>query len=139
MKKRNVIILSIICILCTVLGYIQYGQDEEVVSSRNLTFANGYVLDIALVVNRPYITDEKGFAREMLKKCMDNSFQNILFSNDWKGYPNGLNITVYLDKRDWETKTEAFHIHYVSKLKYLYNIKEQPEKFSIKIESCRYK
>ena len=46
------------------------------------------------------------FARKVIQMCRENSFHSIRFSTDINGYPSGVDITVYLNRKDLE-KGEA--------------------------------
>ena len=53
---------------------------------------------ISVIANKVWISDKEKIAEELVKKCIENNFQEIMFSYDLRGYPNGLHITVYTNK-----------------------------------------
>ena len=61
---------------------------------------------LKVVANSSRIDDKEAFARKVIQMCRENSFHSIRFSTDINGYPKGVNITVYLNRKDLE-KGEA--------------------------------
>nr|WP_264294258.1 hypothetical protein [Blautia faecis] len=57
---------------------------------------------LTVVANRNQIEDKENFAKLLIKKCKDNSFQSVRFSTDY-GYATSLNLRVYL----WEDEIEG--------------------------------
>ena len=57
---------------------------------------------LTVVANRKQIEDKEDFAKLIVKKCKDNSFQSVKFSTDY-GYATSLNLRVYL----WEDEIEG--------------------------------
>lgn len=58
--------------------------------------------NLLVVANREQIEDKEEFAKYLVEKCKDNSFQSIKFSTDY-GYPTSLVLRVYL----WEDEIEG--------------------------------
>lgn len=57
---------------------------------------------LKVVANSDRIDDKEAFARKVIQMCRENSFHTIRFSTDINGYPSGLCITVYLNRKDLE-------------------------------------
>lgn len=104
-------------------------------SSTIESFKNGYVQDVSIVSHRIFILDKEKFAREVIQMIIDNSLKGILFSYDVNGYPNGLYITVYLNESSCRSGNSSFKISYTQNIQngFRYNIKDDPEKFVLKI------
>ena len=97
--------------------------------------SNGYTENVSIVSHRIFIPDKEEFAREVIQMITDNSLKGILFSYDIKGYPNGLHITVYLNEASFRSGNSDFEIYYIQDGSYgfMYNIKDDPERFVIEI------
>lgn len=120
-------------IICMTIGflYLQYGRDVNVTSSMNLSSDNYYEMELTVVANKLFIIDKQRFAEEMIERCIDNNFHDIKFSYDMMGYPNRLQINVYLN----EFSKSHFTILYMTESEngMDYNIKDNPDKFVISI------
>ena len=132
MKRRIVAMAVIICMITGFL-YLQYGRDVKVTSSMNFSSDNYYEMDFTVVANKLFIIDKQRFAKEMIERCIDNDFHDIKFSYDMIGYPNRLQINVYLN----EFSKSHFTICYRTKSgdSLDYNIKEEPRMFDIYIDN----
>lgn len=130
MKKRIVAMAVIICMITGFL-YLQYGHDVKVTSSMNFSSDNYYEMDFTVVANKLFIIDKQRFAEEMIERCIDNNFHDIKFSYDMMGYPNRLQINVYLN----EFSKSHFTILYMTESENGMdcNIKDNPEMFDIHI------
>ncbi len=130
MKRRIVAMAVIICMITGFL-YLQYGRDVKVISSMNFSSGNYYEMELTLVANKLFIIDKQRFAEEMIERCIDNNFYDIKFSYDMMGYPNRLQINVYLN----EFSKSHFTILYMTESGngMDYNIKDNPDKFVISI------
>ena len=128
MKRRIVAMAVIICMTIGFL-YLQYGRDVNVTSSMSLSSDNYYEMELTVVANKLFIIDKQRFAEEMIERCIDNDFHDIKFSYDMMGYPNRLQINVYLN----EFSKSHFTILYMmeSENGMDYNIKDNPDKFVI--------
>lgn len=130
MKRRIVAMAVIICMTIGFL-YLQYGRDVNVTSSMNLSSDNYYEMELTVVANKLFIINKQRFAEEMIERCIDNNFHDIKFSYDMTGYPNRLQINVYLN----EFSKSHFTILYMTESEngMDYNIKDNPDKFVISI------
>lgn len=133
MKKITVIIFSLIVIV--IIYYLQFSREDEVYNTYIESFKNGYCDNINVIANKLIILDKEKFAEESVKKCINNTYKGVMFSYDL-GYPNELTIQVYLSESDLKSGKEYFSIYYIQdkKYNYKYNIKDNPEKFEIKIQ-----
>lgn len=64
----------------------------------NISSDGYYEQKLTIVVNKLFILDKDKFTEEMLERCIDNDFHEIKFSYDFNGYPNKIEITVYLNE-----------------------------------------
>lgn len=101
----------------------------DVVSST--TFGTDHHLTV--VANSDKIEDKEEFARTVVHMCKDNSFHSVKFSTDIRGYPTGLDILVFLSRKDIEERKEP-----VCKIKFKtgdsnkdYNIKDDVSKYHL--------
>lgn len=67
---------------------------------------------LKVVANSSRIDDEEAFARKVIQMCRENSFRTIRFSTDINGYPSGLEITVYLNRKDLEKSSPVCEIDF---------------------------
>lgn len=89
---------------------------------------------LTVVANRKQIEDKEDFAKLLVKKCKDNSFQSVRFSTDY-GYATSLNLRVYL----WEDEIEGQEPVMVVEYKPVewgmdYDIVHDPEKFQMYVD-----
>ncbi len=135
MKKILTVIFSISCILVLIV-YLQYGRKIQAYSSVTESSDTGYCENVQIIANKLYIRNKEDFAKQIIQDCIDNTLNGIKFSYDLQGYPNELNITVYMDSYSYQRNAISFEISYFQSLKnnYQYNIKDNPEKFILKIE-----
>ena len=89
---------------------------------------------LTVVANRKQIEDKEDFAKLLVKKCKENSFQSVRFSTDY-GYATSLNLRVYL----WEDEIEGQEPVMVVEYKPVewgmdYDIVHDPEKFQMYVD-----
>lgn len=134
--KKKIITIFTIAILITIIFYLQFCREEEVYNTNIESFKNGYCEHVNVIANKLIILDKEKFAEEAISKCINNTYKGIMFSYDIKGYPNELTIQVYLSESDLKSGKESFRVYYAQdkKYHYKYNIKENPEKFEMKIQ-----
>lgn len=135
MKKFKIIVIFLLCIIFLCF-YLQWGRDIELCQTNTERAENWYCEDISIIANRLYIHDKQKFAEMVLERCIDNTWKEIRFSYDLAGYPNELYIDVYMNNYTYNhMKIPSFRIAYTQEdtLK-IYNIKDNPDKFTLKIE-----
>lgn len=132
-KKSFALVLTIIFI--SVLIYLQYGRETKGYSSIVENLGNGYIENVSIVTNKLFIENKGNFSKQVIQEITDNSLKGIMFSYDVQGYPNGLHITVYMDDFHYKNGKSCFKIFYLQDDRYNeeYNIKEAPDKFTLKI------
>lgn len=136
MKKYKIIFAFLLCITFLFI-YLQWGRDMELCHTNSERSENWYSEDITIVANKIYIQDKQKFAESVIQKCVENTWKEIRFSYDLGGYPNELNIDVYMNNYAYEyIKIPNFRIKYIQKntLNNNYNIKDNPDAFTLKIE-----
>lgn len=89
--------MLLICIILS-LAYLQFGRDVRVVSSMINSSDHYYEQKLTIVANKLFILDKDKFAEEMIERCIDNDFHEMKFSYDLNGYPDRIEITVYLNE-----------------------------------------
>lgn len=90
---------------------------------------------IKVVANSDRIDDKETFAREVVQMCRENSFHSIRFSTDINGYPTGVDITVYLNRKDLEKGESVCEIEFRTE-EYMEDcdIKNDVEKFHLYLD-----
>ena len=132
MKKRWFIylIIGIIMITGGCLGYLQYGRDMDVYGSYAMTADNYHEERLTVVVNKLYVADQKACAKEIVKRCRENSFKSVRFS-----YDQSIPVTVYASKRQAEKGKQMFSFSYLPEdSEGTYNIVNDSDKFILKME-----
>lgn len=133
--KKHLIFVTITIFFTIPLVYLQWGRDVEGCNTSIETFNDGYSETVSLIAYKIYISDKEEFAEHAINKIVDNSLKGILFSYDIQGYPNELHITVYMNNSSYNSGKSKFEISYSQSSEYgfQYNIKDNPEKFTLKI------
>lgn len=100
MKRKKHTLLCLLLAAAFVSGCAQKHKEGEpdVISSMKINQDE----TLTVVANRNQIEDKENFAKLLIKKCKDNSFQSVRFSTDY-GYATSLNLRVYL----WEDEIEG--------------------------------
>lgn len=97
------------------------------------TFNDEYSLTI--IANREKIEDKELFAKELVEMARNNDFKTILFSYDEVGYPTRLEMTVYLNEKDWQNHNSVMRISLTQhNILDNYNIVEHLDKFQLKLQ-----
>lgn len=90
---------------------------------------------LTVVANCDSISDREEFAREVIKMCRSNSFQSLKLSTDISGWPNSLDIAVYLHKKDIGGDGPVMRIRYEpAGDEPTYDIKNNADQYTLTIE-----
>ena len=118
--KRKIIIMITSVILIILFWYLQYGRDVKICNSMILNSEDGYIQNISIVANRISISDKEDFAKEMIQRCIKNTFNEFQFSYDLNGYPEEINMSVYINEIAWKHNEKILEIEYNRDLGYVY-------------------
>ncbi|MCH1973543.1 hypothetical protein MCI89_14445 [Muricomes sp. OA1] len=118
--KRKIIIMITSVILIILFWYLQYGRDVKICNSMILNSEDGYIQNISIVANRISISDKEDFAKEMIQRCIKNTFNEFQFSYDLNGYPEEINMSVYINEIAWKQNEKILEIEYNRDLGYVY-------------------
>lgn len=137
-------IISISVVVLSILYYIQWeNKDTIIFSSMMETSGNIKIENIVVISNKLFIKNKEKFALDIIQMCIKNTLpegikSNIKLSNDM-GYPNKITLTVYRSEFLMKKGEESFKIVYAQDEKYScqYNVKDNPEKFQVTINSKR--
>lgn len=110
----------------------KYSGKTQVYNSYSLCFDNYYSVDLTIIANRE-INNFEEYAWEIITHCLTNDFDGFIFSYDKNGYPNDLKVSVYLTQNDVKKNNPLFIMSYQSD-DIDCNIKDNPEKYILKIE-----
>lgn len=113
MKKRFIIVFVSVSII-TILAYWQFGREATVKSSISNVSENCYEQNLTVIANKLFVYDKEKFTEQLLERCLDNSFHDILFSYDITGYPDKICISVYTNSLSYSLGIESFKIQYES-------------------------
>ena len=132
MKRKKHTLLCLLLAAAFVSGCAQKHKEGEpdVISSMKMNQDE----TLTVVANRKQIEDKEDFAKLLVKKYKENSFQSVRFSTDY-GYATSLNLRVYL----WEDEIEGQEPVMVVEYKPVewgmdYDIVHDPEKFQMYVD-----
>ena len=122
MKKRKWLLACILLVfgamymICYYRPILEEWEEShsgipDVVSS----ISSGNRQYLKVVANSSRIDDKGAFARKVIQMCRENSFRTIRFSTDINGYPSGLEITVYLKRKDLEKTSRFVRLSFVQR------------------------
>lgn len=142
MEKKTVVTTLICIFLLFLLGiyYIQFFQENEqdmyIANSDNMTFSNSEGKKVCessfSVIANEDIADNEEYAKHFFELVRENNLNNVLLSTDISGWPVELNVTVYRNEKKFEKGEKLFEFTYTQdNISYLYNIKDNPEKFNL--------
>ena len=91
---------------------------------------------LTIIANREEIEDKEAFAKELIEQVRNNGFKTIMFSFEETGYPTSLDMTVYLNTKDWESRKEPYMKVTFRQENAVdgYNIVEDYDKFQLEIK-----
>ena len=95
MKKRYIIMVILICIVA-LLGYLQYGREEQAVNTMVSTSDTFYKQEFDVIANKLFILDKEKYAEVLIEKAVGNKYRNVRFSYDITGYPNEIIISYWM-------------------------------------------
>lgn len=94
-----------------------------------------------VIANADEIEDKEAFARTVIQMCRENAFRSIRLSTDLYGYPEKLEISVYLHRGDVNRQKPVMRIRYEpiggtsqGESSYEYNIRDDAEKYRLYLE-----
>lgn len=65
---------------------------------------------LTIIANREEIEDKEAYAKELIEQVRNNGFKTIMFSFEETGYPTSLDMTVYLNEKDWKNHTSVMSV-----------------------------
>jgi hypothetical protein len=116
MRKRYIIMRILICIIA-LLGYLQYGREEQAVNTMVSTSDTFYKQEFDVIANKLFNLDKEKYAEELIEKAVENKYRNVRFSYDITGYPNEIVISVYSNEWSYEHNQRIHQIMTVIMLK----------------------
>lgn len=137
---RVVLAAGAAVLLISLFLYLVKRKDEWIIDECGIPDAVSSISDgekccLTVVANSGQIRDKEAFAREVIKMCMENSFRSLRFSTDIGGWPEELEIDVYLQKKDVGEEPPVFRIRAESeRIESVYDSGNQLERYQIFIE-----
>lgn len=137
-SKKIMVVLLIIITVVLVVSFFKAGNNKEMDCVNTITnsYGNGCDARLSIILYQNKIEDELEVAKEIIKKCEENSFKTIKFSYDMR-IPNELDVNVYLSEKDFEEGNKAFSFNYDHDGigdPDEFNILEDKERFTITLE-----
>ena len=94
MKRR--ILMLILCVLGPLsVMYLQFGQDATINHITTTKTSQGYDCDISITLNKLVIFNEEKWKSQLTQKILDNTFKNMLISDEALENPSTFHVTVY--------------------------------------------
>ena len=135
MKKRILIGFLTIALVSAGIIYLQFGRSLEILNSSTRSSSNYSEEHISVNLNKLFARDYEQLTAEIIERCRENKFKNFLFSYDIRK-PNALYCTVYLNQHSFDTDNQLYSFTYTQHDNSgVYNFIDNPEKFSITVES----
>ena len=137
---RVVLAAGAAVLLISLFLYLVKRKDEWIIDECGIPDAVSSISDgekccLTVVANSGQIPDKEACAREGIKMCMENSFRSLRFSTDIGGWPEELEIDVYLQKKDVGEEPPVFRIRAESeRIESVYDSGNQLERYQIFIE-----
>lgn len=103
--KLLYLLLLILCVGCG-------RRDMEVQNVQTSLYEDRYTQNLTVVLNTSGSSDYEACAREIIARCKDNRFPNVLFSYDQLGYPSSVNVSVYAKEAHIKNGALLFFFHY---------------------------
>ncbi len=142
MKRRNRVLVG--CLFMISMVYTIYhgiSQYEEWTESHSgvpdvvSSMSRNRCYELTVVANSNRIDDLEMFARKVVEMCQQNAFHSMKFSTDIQGYPSGLDITVYLNRKSMENNQPVCAIEFRTKAyEEDYDIKNDAEQFQLYLD-----
>lgn len=116
MLKAKKILIFIVILFVAVIIFVCHsstGKEQEMdcVNDFTTSCANSCSARLSIILYQKTIEDKEEVAREIIKKCENNSFRTIKFAYDMR-IPNQLYVYVYLTEKDFENGEVAFSFTY---------------------------
>ena len=134
---RAVLTAGAAVLLISLFLYLAKRKGERIIDERAgfrmrvSSISDGEKCCLTVVANSGQIRDKEAFAREVIKMCMENSFRSLRFSTDIGGWPEELEIDVYLQKKDVGEEPPVFRIRAESeRIESVYDSGNQLERVS---------
>ena len=136
-RLKRLLILAGILILLIFLLRVYGHKDQELtgVPDAVASTVSGGTCSLIVTANVERISDREAFAREVVRMCRENSFRSLRLSTDMAGWPEELDIKVYLRREDIGEKEPVMRILYEpADTDADISIQDDPEKYIQTIE-----
>ena len=136
-RLKRLLILAGILILLIFLLRVYGHKDQELtgVPDAVASTVSGGTCSLIVTANVERISDREAFAREVVRMCRENSFRSLRLSTDMVGWPEELDIKVYLRREDIGEKEPVMQILYEpADTDADISIQDDPEKYILTIE-----
>lgn len=89
----------------------------------------------SIIIHSPKVKNKMELALVLIDSCRDNSFNNIKFATDIRGYPSSLSLNVYLTEKDFKSGKQYMNVRYeMIDLNKKSNIKDDMENYQLYID-----
>lgn len=142
MKKRNRGLIGCLFMLSMaytiyhgILQYEEWTESHSEVPDVVSSMSRNRCYELTVVANSNRIDDLEMFARKVVEMCQQNAFHSMKFSTDIQGYPSGLDITVYLNRKSMENNQPVCVIEFRTKAyEEDFDIKNDAEQFQLYLD-----
>lgn len=106
-KAAKKIIALFIC--TAIICFQQFGQDVRVNSSMRKSGEDGTEEYLSITADQIFIFDKEKFAQEIIERRIENSYEDIYFTEQ---YPEKIEVDIYTNWLTWKMRCKAFSIEY---------------------------
>lgn len=141
-RKTAAVLLAVLFLLCGAgRWYRQWHADHTGIPDAVGSRMENRECFLDVIANADRIEDTEGFARTVIQMCRENSFRSIRLSTDLYGYPERLEINVYLHREEVNKEEPVMRIRYEPAEDPVegeggekYNIKDHAEKYKLYVD-----
>ena len=140
MKKLGLLLLVLMSLVvsgCSIKNIEAGKQNKESVPDCVVSNDLNSAYSLTIIANREEIDNKEEFAKLLIERVRNNDFKTIMFSYDVKGYPVGLQMSVYLSEKAWQDRKKEPYMNISFEQESIvngYNIVDDYDKFELKID-----
>lgn len=125
----------LIILLCTLLLCACRKEELNGIADCVNSFESENFYHLSIIANQEEINDKEEYALHLIEKVINNDFHTILFSYDIKGFPQGVEMNVYLTEEDKQNGNLFMTVRFTQedRIKNNYNIADDYDKFNLEI------
>lgn len=134
-QSWSIMLLTMLLMVIMVLVGCAKSETQSAIPDCVVSNSSNDEYSLIIIANQEKIENKEEFARQLIEQVRNNEFKTIMFSFDETGYPTRLEITVYLNEKDWKSHNEPYMNVSFKQNSILdgYNIVEHYDRFHLEI------